>query len=246
MKVTQLILAIAIAIAMPRLAFADKKAEVQKHLNTAYAAYKEQRWQDVLDALNKAYVIDPKPELHFSMGQVYVKMGRCVDAVSSYEKYLASKPAADKASVAREAIDACKAQQPPPKPDTPTVPQVRDDPPPNLPQPKKDTGGGGGVDKLGVGLVAGGAVIALAGAGFYMSARSGLSDAEDAPTYGEQVDLYDKATKKRLISIGLGVGGIAIAVVGLIHGVRKKPHEQRRIGLAPTRDGGFVTWTSGF
>jgi tetratricopeptide (TPR) repeat protein len=246
MNVTTLVLAATIAVAFPRLAFADKKAEVQKHLTTAYAAYKEQRWQDVLDALRKAYALDPKPELHYSMGQVYMKMGRCGDAVRSYGKYLASNPVTSNANVAREAIDGCKAAAPPPTDPAPPVKQTVDETPRTLPGPPKETPRGGGRDKLGLTLLGGGGAILLAGAGVYLLARADLHDAERAPTYGEQVDLFDKASTKQLISVALAIGGGVVVGAGIVHYLRKKPREQRGIGLAPTRNGGFVTWIADF
>jgi tetratricopeptide (TPR) repeat protein len=243
-NVTILVVAAALAVAFPRAAFADKKSEVQKHLNIAYAAYKEGRWQDVLDALDKAYAIDPKPELHYSRGQVFVKMERCAEAIVAYEKYLASNPKTDNAMIAREAIEVCKSKV------ATTTPPVRDPKPPVEDTPRvlnTDTPrDGGGGNKLGLALIGTGSTVVLAGAGMYLLARADLGDATSAPTYGEQEDLYDRAGTKRLIAIGLVAGGTVIAGIGIVRSLTKKPREQRRIGAAPLRGGGFVTWGTAF
>jgi tetratricopeptide (TPR) repeat protein len=257
----KLLLAAAIAIALPHHAHADPKAEAQKHLETAAAAYKQKRWQDVLDALNKAYALDPKPELHFSIGQVYVKMGRCPDAIVSYEQFIASKPNGSNVDMAKEAIAACKAAaivqpdpgpvEPPPPVDPPPVdpPPPKDDPPPNIiAPPPQDTGTAGRwyQDKVGVALVGGGAAFVFAGAVTYLLARGTLGDAEDAPSYEEQVDLYDSARGKRTISVVFTVVGLAAGGAGAYWYLKKRPAEQRGVGFVPAQDGGLVTWSGGF
>jgi len=254
----KLLLAAAIAIALPLSAHADNKAEAKKHLEAAAAAYKEKRWQDVLDAINKAYALDPKPELHFSLGQVYVKMGRCPDAIVAYEQFISSKPNADNVDVAKEAIAACKAAaivapdlppvEPPKDPEPPKEPPPVEDLPPNIQPPPKDAVSSDRwyQDKVGVALVGGGGVLVVAGLITYVLARGTLGDAEDAPTYNEQVDLYDSARGKRTISIVLTVGGLAAGGVGAWWYLKQRPAEQRGVGFVPTHDGGLVTWSGGF
>ncbi len=133
-------------------AVADPKAEAKQHMQAAGVAYKEGRFEDTLAELNKAYALDPLPELHYSIGQVYVKLNRCDDAILAYESFLASKPSRDRADLANQAIATCKAQhktvQPPPPPpgggavdtkpadstlDNETPPNMA--PPPTGPQP---------------------------------------------------------------------------------------------------------------
>lgn len=257
----KLLLAAAIAIAVPWSAHADNKAEAQKHLEAAAVAYKEKRWQAVLDALNKAYALDPKPELHFSMGQVYIKMGRCPDAIVAYEQFIASKPNAVNVDVAKEAITACKAaaivapdpppMEPPKDPEPPTdpVPPPVEDLPPNIQQPPPKhtvTGERWYQDKLGVALVGGGGALVVAGVVTYVLARGTLGDAEDAPSYNEQVDLYDSARSKRTISVVLVLGGLVAGGVGGWHYWKKGKTEHAGVGFVPARDGGLVTWSGGF
>lgn len=252
----KLLIACAIVIA-PLAAHADPKADAQKHLEAAAAAYKEKRWQVVLDELNKAYALDPQPELHFSIGQVYVKMGRCPDAIVSYEQYIASKPNDDNVSMAREAIDACKAaaivapdpgpvEPPPVEPPPVEPPPIKNDPPPNVPPPVVDGGGRWYQDKVGVSLVGGGAALVLAGTVTYLLARGTLGDAEDAPTYPEQEDLFRSAKTKRTIAVVFTVAGLAAGGAGAYWYLKKRPAERRGVSVVPTRDGGLVTFGASF
>jgi tetratricopeptide (TPR) repeat protein len=104
-----LVATIACALASP--AFADSKSEAKAHMEAAAAAYKAGRFEDTLAELNKAYAKDPKPELHYSIGQVYMKLDRCDDATKSYQAFLASKPSRDRADLAEQAIATCKARK---------------------------------------------------------------------------------------------------------------------------------------
>lgn len=244
----RVMLAIAIVLTLPVTVHADPKAEAQKHLQDAATAYKEKRWQDVLDALNRAYAIDPKPELHFSIGQVYVKMGRCPDAIVSYEQFIASNPRGGNADMAKEAIAACKAAaivQPEPGPVEPApVEPAPVEPPPPPPPPPSDSGHWY-QDTVGVALVGGGTLMVLAGVITYTLARGKLGDAEAAPSYDEQVDLYDRARGERNIAVMFTVVGLAVGGAGAWWYLKKRPAE-RRIGFAPAQGGGLVTWSGGF
>jgi tetratricopeptide (TPR) repeat protein len=257
-------LALVLAVAIPLTAVADNKTDAQEHMKKAGTAYKEKRWQEALDELNKAYALDPNPKLHFSIGQIYIKMGRCPDAIIAYEQFLASKPSYDDAQVAREAIAACKAAAtvaPDPGPDEkpPDPPPIEPTPPPQPPPVEEtprvltppapvDHGGGRWYqDKFGVAMVGGGSLLVVTSVVLYMQARGQASDAEDAATYGEQADLFDSARSKRTLSVVIGLVGVAAAGVGGYHYMKKsKSEDHRGLVIAPTRDGGFVSWTSGF
>jgi len=237
-------LVIAFAVVVPLSARADNKSEAKDHLAKAAAAYKAERWQEVLDELNRANALDPDPSLHYSIGQVYAKMDRCSDALVSYQQYLDSKPSPDRVQVAEEAIAACNAilaAKPPPEPPPPPV-VVQPPPPPPPESPHRERWSD---DKVGVALVGGGAVLVLSSAIAYGLARGDLGEAEKAATYGEQVDKYNSARSKRLVSVVLGLGGVAALGAGGYHYYAKR-REQRGLAVVPTRDGGFVTWSGGF
>jgi len=230
--------------AAPKAGAPARKGDARDHLAKAAAAYKDGNWQAVLDELGAAYQIAPDPSLHFSMGQVYVKMGRCRDAIDAYQKFIDSGPTEDRAQVAHEAIDSCQAKlaaEPPPPPPPPPEP-VRPPPPP---PPSHGTDDHWYRDRVGVSLVGGGAALLVASAVMYGLARSDLSDAENAPTYAEQDAAYSSARSKRTVSVVFALGGLAVGGVGAYHYYRKR---QPRDGVAviPTRDGGWITWAGRF
>ena len=105
-------------LALPVVAFAGpkEKEQAQKHISKATEAHQAGKFDVALTELQAAYAIDPQPDLLYAIGQVHVKLGKCDDAVASYEKFLATKPPADAANSAKEAINTCKAQAQAPVP----------------------------------------------------------------------------------------------------------------------------------
>ena len=71
-----------------------------------------------------------------------------------------------------------------------------------------------------------------------------LSDAENAATYGQQVDNYDSARSKRLVAVLLGLGGAAALGVGVYH--YKTKQQDRGVAVIPLRDGGLISWGTDF
>ena len=250
-----LIIAIACALTGSPAA-ADPADDAKAHMQAAAAAYKEGRFEDTLLELNKAYALDPKPELHYSIGQVYIKLGRCDDAILAYESFLASKPSPERADLANQAIATCKAQQaaaPPPTPEvTPVAPPEAppvEVPPPIAPiaQPAPANVDAPPVwykDKLGLGLTGGGAVLTIVGLVMYSSARGKIDDAEQAGSYEESQSLYDDAKSQRTTATVVTVIGLAATGVGVWRLLQKRSEwQQRGVAFAPTTNGGMITFS---
>src|SRR5688572_5716083 len=221
---TKRFLVVTIACALASPALADNKEDAKKQIEAAAAAYKEGRFEDTLNALNEAYKLDPKPELHYSIGQVYVKLNRCSDAIIAYDNFLASKPSKDRADLAHQAIAACKAQQATTTTTTtetkPDGTAIDNEPPPGMettptttttapPTTKEPEGPAPWYkDKLGLGLTGGGVVLTVVGLVLYSSARGKISDAEKADNYGDSEGLYDDAKSQRTTSMIVTVLGL--------------------------------------
>lgn len=247
---------------VPTSAAADNKAAAKVHLDAAATAYKEQRYEDVLVELNKAYTLDPRPELHYSIGQVYVKLDRCDAAIGSYQQFLASRPPRVRAEAAEEAIATCKAKLAAAPPvvapvdpaggatdtDTEAPPNVPPGTPPLVSAPVVgDEPPAWYKDKLAIGLTAGGAGLTLIGVVLYVNARSSASDAASAANYGESVDQYDGARTKRTVSMVFVAAGLAATGVGVWRFMKKREvHETRQLAIVPTESGGLVTYSGGF
>ena len=122
------ILAVAIAVAIPVLAHADPKADAKQHIKRAASLHSAGKFNDALKELTLAYALDPDPELLFAIGQVHMKLGNCTDAVTFYQRYLASNPPASDAAVVNEAIKRCNEDKPQATEPTTTLPEVHAEP----------------------------------------------------------------------------------------------------------------------
>jgi tetratricopeptide (TPR) repeat protein len=232
-------------LALPLVASAGPKDKdkAKQHIQKATDAHQAGKYDVALTELQAAYELDPQPDLLYAIGQVHVKLGRCDEAIVSYEKFLATKPPKEPASAAQEAIDNCKkelAAAPPPPP--PPDPQPQPPPPPPPPPPEARPFY---TDLLGTALVGVGVASLAAGGVFYVSARGTLDDADAAMTYSEHADLVDDARMKRNLSIVFGGVGIAAVGVGVWHWMKFRS-EQQSVVVMPTASGGMVSWAGRF
>jgi tetratricopeptide (TPR) repeat protein len=67
----------------------DPKAAAHEHYEKALAAFDDERFQDAADEFETAYRISPAFAVLYNLGRVYVALGRPVEAVQAFEKYLA-------------------------------------------------------------------------------------------------------------------------------------------------------------
>ncbi len=250
-----LIIAIACVLAAAPV-LADPKDDAKLHMQAAATAYKEGRFEDTLVELNKAYALDPKPELHYSMGQVYIKLARCDDAIVSYESFLATKPTRDRADLANQAIETCRAQKAttPVPPTTDPNSGIDTEAPPGVPAPIETVpvldpprasvdAPAWYKDKLGLALTGGGAVLTIVGLVMYASARGKIDDAENADSYGASQSLYDDAKSQRTTSMVVTVVGLAATGVGVWLLLQKRNEQQAGVAFFPTTSGGMITYS---
>lgn len=261
MKLLPFVLACAL---VPSLASANPKKEAKRHLAAAAQAHKEGRHEDVLAELEKAYALDPRPALHYSIGQTYVKLDRCEDAIGAYERFLAAKPPAAQADLANQAIATCQQQLAAKSAATAaaaTTPEAMtssdDDVPPGMPAasvvapvepttPTTDDRRAWYTDKLGLGLAGGGVVVTVVGLVLYGGARAKIDDAESAGSYGESSDLYADARGQRTLSVIFIAGGVAALGVGGWRLWQQRSAERDDIAIAPTTTGAVITWSGNF
>jgi tetratricopeptide (TPR) repeat protein len=229
------------AMVCSRDASADAKADAQVHIDRAKTLHGEGKLADALAALKEAYVLDPRPELLFAIGQIHVGLGQCPDAITFYERYLSTRPSAESASVTNEAIKACKE-----KPDAFVKPEPKPEPePPPAPLPPPMETKVWYRDVLGDALVGAGVVSGVVGIVFYTSARSDRSKADDVTSFQQYSDLIDDAKGNRTKAIIFGVVGAGLVAGGVVRLVMQK-RKTDGIALVPASGGGLVTWTGGF
>ena len=250
-----------LALLAPATAFADAKSEAKAHIDKATSFHGDGKYKEALEELTLAYALDPRPELLYAIGQVHVQLGNCQQAISFYERFLGTKPAAGPAAAAKEAIETCKTS-PPPEVTPDPVPEVKPDPVPERdpePMPQGPPQGNGNVnetppstggkpwykDVIGDALVGGGVVAGVLGVVFYQQMNAKLDDSEDrskAPTIAAHNKLRDEAASKRTLAIGFGVGGVALIGAGIVrYMLRDNGERTNKVAVTPTSDGGLIT-----
>ena len=109
---------------------ATPRNTAKMHVDKAMKAHKAGKFDVALQELQAAYALDPKPDLLFAIGQVLVKLDRCTEAITYYEKFEAQSKDPRAKQVVTQAIDACKEIL------------AKSAPPPPPPPPPGFTGGG--------------------------------------------------------------------------------------------------------
>jgi len=238
-----------VLVATTSSAYADAKSDAKKHIDAATGFFEHRYWAKALDELNIAYTLDPQPDLLYAIAQLHVALGDCTQAITFYERYIATKPSPQREAVTKKAINICKTNPPPPEPGPETTPppppppEHHDAPPPPPPpvvvvhpvavtQPWY-------TDKLGDALVGAGVIAGVVAAIEYSSSRSDLDAATTATTYPRQSQLYDSAQSSRNVALALGGAGAVLVVAGVLH----YSLADRTAFVVPTDHGGAIVWS---
>ena len=253
MPSTRLLVAISLAASVPR-AFAGPADDAKPHVAHAMALYKDGKFLEALDELNVAYAFDPQPLLLYAIAQADVKLDRCPDAISFYQRFLDTKPPEGPAGAAREAIAHCHklvAAQPKPVVVEPKPVVVEPKPVVVEPSPEPtDTGVATPApwyaNPIGDALVGGGVISGVVGILLYRAATSDLDQAESVKNYQASQSLVDSAHSKRTYGVVLGVGGLALVGAGVVYLVTHTHSKEPAVAVAPTTGGGVVTWGRSF
>ncbi len=227
----------------------DRKPTAQGHIDRASALHKEGKLDDALAELTAAYAIEPRPQLLFAMGQIHVGLGQCAQAITYYERFLATRPAPEVAAVTSEAIEVCKtnppppiAEPPPPPPPAPSAPSVATPLP--APAPPRARAAPWYSDRVGDALLAGGLVSGVVGLVFWRSAVSDRDAADSIDNYERFGALIDSAHSKQTKSIVFGIAAAVLVTAGGVHIVLHR--RATDVVVAPTPGGGAVTWMGRF
>lgn len=154
------------------------------------------------DELQRAYAVDPRPELLFALGQVELNLGNPQAAIGYYEQFLATAPAADQAALAQQAIGAARMKLANPVPAPPPLP-----PPPPPPRPRA-------WDTAGRGLVALGGALAIGGGALIVVGHHRAGD--DSGRWSDYDDRRATAATTRWVGIGLASAGAVAVGVALV------------------------------
>lgn len=231
----------ALVLAAPVVALAGPKQDAEAHVAKAMEAHGNNNFELAAKELDLAYGLDPNPDLLYAIGQVYVKLERCPEAITYYKRYLDSKPPAQAAADTKQAIKICEKQEPP----LPPPPQK--DPEPVVVAPMTQPSDWY-KDPVGGALVGVGVVSAVVGIVLYTGARSDLDAAEQAPNLAGYDELVDRARSRRTYSVLLVGGGAVLIGAGIARYMMRKgeARESQRVGLVPVDHGGLVTFGGSF
>jgi len=241
------LLVVAALALLPRAASADPKAEAKQHVDKAMKLHGEGKLAETLDELKTAYALDPQPELLYAMGQIHVGLGQCAQAITYYERYLATKPEPGTANAAKEAIEACKTnpprvtdnKSPEPEPVKPDAPPIETPLAPTREPAPVTAGAAWYTDILGDALVGLGIVGGVFSVVEYRAATSDRSSADRAANYQQYSDLVDSAKSKQTIAIVAGAAGTALVVGGALHFVMAD--HSTKVAVTPAPGGGMVS-----
>lgn len=203
--------------------------EAQTLVSEAQILFSEGNFGDAAKLIEKAYLIEPVPELLFPWAQAEREQGNCRAAIDLYGRLLEEIPEGRMADSARNNIALCEEEMPPeeeavavveddpledeyiepePDPEPEPVPATKTDKEPKAKQWYKDPAGGvlTGLGVVGVG----------AGAALLIVATGNANAAPDAPSLADYNSQSDSALTQRNAGAGvLSVGG-ALLVAGVI------------------------------
>lgn len=231
--------------------------EAQSLVSEAQFLFSEGNFGDAAKLIEKAYLIEPVPELLFPWAQAEREQGNCRAAVDLYNRMLEEIPEGPMADSARQNIARCEEEM---GPEEEVVPVVDDDlleedepfeeaePEPEPAKPKDDPPkskskewykdpAGGVLTGLGiVGVGTGVALLAVAS-----STANGAPDAANVTAYRDESDRA--LTQRNAGAAVLSIGG-ALLVAGVVRYVlvakKNKSNATASLWTAPGGGGGLV------
>lgn len=212
-----------------------KDPAAHSHFTKGNRLYRVRKIDEAVAAYQAGAVIEPVPVFDYNLGQCYRKLGKPADALWHYERFLRNgRPEGELQALVtgfvrqmREELEREAMTHPPtPAPPAPSSPAERATPagpfePAPMPAAELASstvapGASWYSDRLGWGLVAGGA--AAAGVALYLQARAfGLRDDADANlTEDRRTELREASRARGIGAAVVGVGSAALIAAGAI------------------------------
>lgn len=232
------------------------QAQGREHLHRGRAAASLQRYDEAIKEFEAGVGVSYELACwYWNLGQVHRMAGHPRDAMNAYERFISlvgDRPAAaDRVKLARQFIeDARRAladaqrppteldDKPPPRqPSTPESPATIEAAPLRAVSPAPAPAPRWYEDRLGWSLVAGAAVLGGVGVGLHVSAGGLRSDAQDANSQREHLDLLDRADGRSLTGtlFLLGAGAVATGAAVRLILVPEVMHVEARPGYVGVR-----------
>ena len=103
---TGLIIGLLLCVCVPHSAHAqrDKLALARAHYEQGKQFFKQRKYDEALVELEKAYYLDPRPELIYNLARVHEERGDLDNAIHYYKSYLVNQPKAPNVKEVRRTI----------------------------------------------------------------------------------------------------------------------------------------------
>ena len=199
----------------------------RKHYELGETLYQTSSYPEALVEFEKAYKLEPLPELLFNIARCHEVLANLDLAIQKYEEYLQNKPDADNRALVEARLKNLRKRQttaPMPAPVKPTSTSVgagpapaRSAPKPEQPPPRERRDSW----KRIAGWVGVGLGVAGLGAGVALGAMAGSKDAEfdeafgKNKPYGELLEIDDAGRQYNTAAIASMVTGGALAAAGV-------------------------------
>jgi tetratricopeptide (TPR) repeat protein len=206
--------------------------EALAHFNRGNKLFNVRSFDEAVTAYKAGALVEAAPIFDYNLGQCYRQLGQYKEAIWHYERFLKrGQPEQDYldgvtgliAQMRSELDKAAMTQQP-----TEPAPE----PVPASTTPSSDAAWYS--DAMGWGLTAAGAVGLGVAGGLFLSASNLDDDANQNPIQRERDDLYDQASRRRLVGTIVGIGGAGLLVTGVI-----------KLAITPTGARSATSWNLG-
>jgi tetratricopeptide (TPR) repeat protein len=239
---------------------AGGSAAVDQHLARGLELYGDGAYEAALLEFRAGFALEARPELLFALAQAERKSGDCASALVYYRRFLGTEPPAEQAAAAQLQLDRCQEAlgSAPETEGRVAAPVDRREaaPPPVIVTPEPAAAIGGEAprrdawyrDRLGVGLLAGGAAGTLVGLGLLSSANGAANDARDAVTYDDYDRSASVAERRQLLGAVVAAGGAVVLGVAAYRLIvkRRSAAPARTVEVGVVGGGVSLSWRSRF
>jgi tetratricopeptide (TPR) repeat protein len=237
-------LIVTLAMALPAIAQDDTGSEddARAQFDAGRAAYEEGRFEDAARAFGRAYLLSPRYQLLYNIGQAELRAGHDDRALAAFEGFLRQAPGADpRHSEVQERVNVMRGMgiqpaaevtaeqpaEPAPAEDSPPEVKASEPPPSEPPASTRSVGPWITIAAGGAGAVAGAVLMGLG-----VAKAKEVTDAPAGSRWSEVEDTGN--TAKLLWGVGIGAAAVGLAAVGAgaawaIAGSRE---DERRTGTA--------------
>jgi tetratricopeptide (TPR) repeat protein len=221
--------------ALAGTAWADKASDA---LKKGIELYKAEKYEQAAKALQKAYDLDPKPEILFPLAQAQRLSGDCLTAAQNYKKVIEQIGDLNTAKLVQQALRICE----PEEPEKPKKEEIeKPEPEPKIVTKVVTRDVPGHSDRLAATLFAVGTLSIGAAAGLYLASGASSDAANQAHTLDQHNSLQDKAGTEQTAALVAGGLGVALMTVAIVRWVRSDDEQSStNVAVVPTAGGGGV------